>query len=546
MFGFMNKDDRNKFSAYTLAEMLIVLLIISVVLISIPQATKKLFKVKEVKVYHGRYECYWENNTLKSYYVQERAEGLAPIIEGPNTVAGNKCEFRLPSTYPYIMIHAVGGGGSGGVLSAAAPTISNNSAYYVYYPENDTNWSKWFRKFMDQVMASSSLKSTYHIKDGSAVEKKDYATNMIVREANLAYRKGGAAGKVSSMFFTYIPGTKIVYMYPGKGGNLNTANKNGKSGKDTLVQIVNQGSSCPTSGAGYLSNPCNIINAKGGEGAIVKDGSTVINLMSAIQLLGGRRSDFGVSAYADVKEKESGFYSVIDSINKENYMSTHVPKNAGNGGNGESQYINGSTQGLFIHEFNNYSKNSSFIDGVKWVSVSGRVNPNIYSNGDVNYCSKRTGSPGITVTRSVASHSTACTPNTIMSTPNYYYCSVGDFDRSDFNLACKTGAGAGPCHQYRFNRSGSSYVLSGSGTAGRYSNPQIHVDWANPYNTTMTVKETLSGSMDYISCSNISGYEHDDENGNHYKTPCSSGKMDFSGNTCKAHKGGDGAVVILW
>ena len=541
MFGFMNKDENKTFSAYTLAEMLIVLLIISVVLLSLPQATKKLFKVKEVKVYHGRYECYWDNGRLMSYHVQERAEGLAPIIEGPSVVSGNKCEFNLPVTYPYVMIHAVGGGGSGGRLSAAAPTISNHSAYYVYYPDNNTNWSKWFRKFMDKVLSSSAYKMAYHIKDGSAIEKKDYATNMIVREANLAYRKGGAAGRVSSMFFTYMPGTKTVVMYPGQGGALSAPNRNGIAGGDTLVQIVDTGSSCDRNND---SLPCNIIRAKGGNGATVIDSATntVINLISAIQLLGGKKSDFGVSAYADVREKESGFYSVIDSINKKDYMVTRVPKNAGNGGNGESQFVNGSTQGLFIHEFNNYSTDTSTKDGVKWVSVSGLVNPSIYANGAVNYCSLRNGIPGITVARSAASHSTACVPNTVTGTPSYYYCSVGDFNRQDFNLACK-GA---PCHRYTFVRSGSSYVLSGSGYAPPYSNPQINVDPSNPYNTSMTVTETLSNSMSYISCNNAAGYAHDDEDGNHDRTPCSSGKTDFSGNSCSAHKGGDGAVVILW
>ncbi len=550
MLGFMNKDENRTFSAYTLAEMLIVLLIISVVLLSLPQATKKLFRVKEVKFYHGRYECYWDgvgsNKKLMSYHVQERAEGLAPIIEGPNVVAGNRCEFKLPQTYPYIMIHAVGGGGSGGRLNAASPTISVNSAYYVYYPGNDTNWSKWFRKFIDTVMGSSAYKSAYHIRDGSLLEKKDYATNMIVRETNLAYRKSGAAGRVASMFFTFLPGTKTIYMYPGKGGLLAGVNQNGSNGEDSLVQIVDQGGSCPHATPSDLSLPCNIVHARGGNGAVVRDAATnaVIQLMSAIQLLGGGKSDFGVSAYTDVKEKNSGFYAVIDSINRLDYMNTHIPKNAGNGGNGESQFVNGSTQGLFIHEFNNYhTKDTSAQDGVKWVSVSRLVDKNIYSNGNVNNCSYvNGGNPNVTVTRSVASHSTACVPYPLTGTPSKYTCSVGDFNRHDFNLACQ----GTPCATYTFNRSGSSYVLSGTGNKPPYSNPQLQVNNAIPINTTMTVRETISGPIDYISCSTSTGYAYTAENGS--GTPCSSLKaLDSPGdNTCKAHEGGNGAVVILW
>ncbi len=573
MFGFMNKDENKTFSAYTLAEMLIVLLIISVVLLSLPQATKKLFKVKEVKVYHGRYECYWEVQNagaggapvkrLKYYSAQDRAGGAPLIKEG--YVNGDKCEFIPPVTYPYIMIHAVGGGGAGGVLqngSVGNPYL--NVAYIDYDKGVETNWSKWFVKFISKVRSNSGLKSTYHIEDASSDEKNTYPTNVIVKQIDLKYRKAGAAGEVASMFFPSLPiDARKFYLYPGKGGDLKAYNQNGGNGQNTVVQVVKSGSVCNKDDSNAA---CNIIYARGGSGATVLDSSNIpINLSSAVQLRGGKLSDYGVSAYPDVKAKTSGFRDVIDKINKQTELATRVPEDAGDGGNGASNFpklsatLKNSHSGFMIHEFDNFSGPDAGIVGTNWVPISQHIDANMYNDGSAS-CTNVNSNPqasyggDVWVTRSTMNISAICYPDSVTSVPSRFYCAVGNMNRSNLQLPCKSIAG-GRCARYVYRRSGASYVLESTDKnfpEALTSVYKVHPDSFVPnlvapyYNSQFYVTESIPTNSNHIRCSVSGGYEYTGKNG--LTTPCSSGSTDYDlgKGLCRPKQGGDGAVVILW
>lgn len=538
MYKFINKIDK-ELSAYTLAEMLIVLLIISIVLISIPLTTKKLFTVKETKSYHGRYECYWDDaGKLRYYYAKERP-GLAPTIE-QGVINGDKCEFTPPLTYPYIMIHAVGGGGAGGNLSTSetvgSPTLV--TAYYDYLPKEDNVWSKWFVSFMNSVRSNSTLKSTYHIEDKTDDEKTVYPTNIILKQINLKYRKSGNAGQIASMFFPYIPASNKFYLYPGKGGSLKTESQDGEDGGNTVVQIVSGNSTCDKTDE---NASCNIIFARGGKGATVTDSNgNIIDLASEIQLNGGKKSDYGLSLYSDVIGIQSGFNEIIDQVNKLEAFASKVPANAGSGGNGANHYITNSTEGFYVHEFDNYEGAVAGTAGAKWESISKYVKASIYNGGSGSCTNKASGLESkyggeLWVKRSKFNVSTQCYPYPNATSPTRYYCSVGNMDRSSATLACKD---SGRCANYRFKTSGSLYSTIKSNSA--YRNPVIHINSSVPEETYMEIEEHIDSASSFIYCpSDSSGYEYG-------STPCASKSTDFDNGICNATKGGDGAIVILW
>lgn len=587
--GFMERNFNIKYSAYTLAEMLIVLVIVAIVMISLPPATKKLFTVKEVKTYHGRYECYWDNSGILRYYYAKERPGMSPEIkEGPvnpdNPEAATKCEFVPPLTYPYLMIHAVGGGGAGGNITETVQTPNIRSVYTEYLPGQE--WSaKWFVNFMDGL--SNSEKNSLSIDD-----KDVYSTMLTYRQVTLDYRKSGGAGAVSSMFFPFIPNGNKFYLYPGKGGELKAQNENGGDGGNTVVQIVKTSETCDVTDS---NAPCNIIFAQGGKGAtVLGSDNQVIELSTNIQLTGGKLSDQGISNYSDVKGNPSGFSNIIDKINKQEALSTHVSSNAGDGGNGGNHFIKDSLSGFYYHEFDDFKTGNCYTDGIErtckggelgvnWLQVSDKVNAHsVYSqyceNKSSNLSSNIGGlSGGFWITRSAKGDiTTQCKPNT-NSNPYYFYCTVGYMKRTftpttstssyyaiqNCQNACDT-SNKGRCACYIFVRGSYSYnsslgrfaysynlyndvnnptnngfVENGKTVASYYRNPVFTLGASDNIGY-MTVEEHIPDNSKHIYCSMSSEYAYG-------SSPCeNNNNFDTAKGICKASKGGNGAIVILW
>ena len=117
MLGRTGFDKFKRFNkAYSLAEVLVVMAIIMLIFLALPPVTKKVFKITDTRKAHGRFECYWDWDTVEnkkvlfSYYSDENG-----TEEGPTKISGNKCTFTPTSNTLYYMIHAVGGGGAGGL-----------------------------------------------------------------------------------------------------------------------------------------------------------------------------------------------------------------------------------------------------------------------------------------------------------------------------------------------------------------------------------------------------------------------------------------------
>ena len=98
----------NKKTAFSLTELMIVLLIASlIVAASIPVLTKKHFKMPSL-LGHGVYLCYYENGQLK----QLQSNGASANLNDAVTV--KDCIFSPPQKASFFQISAVGGGGGGG------------------------------------------------------------------------------------------------------------------------------------------------------------------------------------------------------------------------------------------------------------------------------------------------------------------------------------------------------------------------------------------------------------------------------------------------
>lgn len=547
---FINKHKNNIHFAYTLAEMLIVLVIISAVLISLPAATKKLFTEKDIKTFHGRFECYWDrtnpnNPVVKYYYYRDDVNGRPVIQEG--TADDNKCSFVPPMTYSYILIHAVGGGGAGGQVQGTVPAPALVSAYKEYKNGRKDTWDEWFKRM------------TY-----SMGTKDVYSTMITLKQVNLHYGKSGSAGRIVSMFFPYIPTGNSIFLYPGRGGELqdydapnplNANNTYGGDGGNSVVQVVPTGKGCDNTDA---NASCNIVFAQGGLGArAFYDNGTQIPFVSTIQLTGGPQSDKGISKYPDVIGKESGFISIIDKIGEQSKITENY--RAGDGGNGANHYLTQSENqsGFFFHEFDNFSGTIGREQGVKWEQVSNKVPERAVYSSNCSQQSSGLKNPldsteALKITRSdINDITTQCVADSEETdgNPNNYYCSVGYMKRNHTTCAnaCET-SDKGPCACYTFELQDNgtySYTATvsnfpeGTAVTTKYETPSNNMFSIEDGVAHLRVNEIIPESSYYISCTPNEGEKE------YGSSPCA-GNNNYESGTCKATRGGDGAIVILW
>ena len=208
----------NKFTAFSLGEMLMVLLIMSFIAIGIPGIHFKKSELKTKRSLHGRYECYYAcplitddgelvhdsgcaANEYKLYQYSVNEEGAAT---GPEQVT--TCVFTPPHNAVFFLVHAVGGGGGAYNTSGSSTVYTNQTETGYYYSPND--FPKWLR---DVQGANALPKDVYR-----------YSTSVTGSKAQIRYGKSGKAGETMSLLFPRLRDIEIE-MYPGKGGELSRA-----------------------------------------------------------------------------------------------------------------------------------------------------------------------------------------------------------------------------------------------------------------------------------------------------------------------------------
>lgn len=233
-------NENNKTPAFSLGEMIIVLLIMSLIAIGIPGIHFKKTEVKTKRTLHGRYECFYDNGTLMEYSVNE--EGAAT---GPNAVG--TCTFIPPKDAVFYLVHAVGGGG-GAASGTGSIVTGTDTEEHTYNSPNE--FPRWLR----DVQGANEVPQ---LADGV----KTYKTRISGAYAKVNYSASGQPGKTASMFFPRLRNVEIT-MHLGKGGAL------GQPGTETTVDFVIDNPN------GTTTNMPEIIIAEGGEAGTAGTGTT--------------------------------------------------------------------------------------------------------------------------------------------------------------------------------------------------------------------------------------------------------------------------------
>lgn len=110
LFNAGRVDMRKNFygAGFTLAEMLLVLFVVSIIAISTMPLVAKKLKVMKSSLGHGRYECYWYGDDLKERLYKNNKLIFDNVV--------SSCSFKPTEMAPkanYYIIQAIGGGGGG-------------------------------------------------------------------------------------------------------------------------------------------------------------------------------------------------------------------------------------------------------------------------------------------------------------------------------------------------------------------------------------------------------------------------------------------------
>ena len=228
------KDKRCKFHGFSMAEMLVVLLIMSFIAIGVPLIHFKKAELKTKRSIHGRYECYYNGGALTQYSVNEDG-----VEQGPDAVT--ECRFAPPKSAIFFMVHAVGGGG--GASSATSSTTGGNNTDGGEYLASQVNT---FPQWAKDAQAAGYLKEPM---------EAPYTISRTGSQYTFIYGKSGTAGETMSMFFPNLSNIQIV-MRPGNGGALEG------SGTQTEVDFYRTDPNNAEAGAELITT----ITAAGGEG----------------------------------------------------------------------------------------------------------------------------------------------------------------------------------------------------------------------------------------------------------------------------------------
>lgn len=194
MNNILNRVTKNSKNAFSLAEMLLVLLILSFLIVSLaPIAYKKIPK-KTDRLPHGRFECYYDGEKLMQYTADE--------IYGETTPKEvTKCEFTPPVKASFFIIQAIGGGAGGTYI-----TEDPNSTTPIY--ESGT---------IKSPTTSNSLSGTYT------------QSNCIISDTGDAGNGGDAEGScptwLKDIWNTQPPTVTLSACAAGGDGGVGTAKK---------------------------------------------------------------------------------------------------------------------------------------------------------------------------------------------------------------------------------------------------------------------------------------------------------------------------------
>ena len=551
MPGSFGNFKNRKNIAYTLAEVLVVMTIIMLIILALPPVTKKVFKIKDTRKAHGRYECYWKVNgagekELHSFVAEENGRE-----EDKNLgTSATYCDFQPTTNSIYFIMHAVGGGGAGAIVytrdidngdgtfttanvSDLEPKQENVQAISYITASNPNAWPSWI-EWADGTLTDAEKPWGTEVR---------YDVDSIETKQMLRYRTSGTPGSIVSTFLPQLPGNVTLRIYPGKGGELSKGdNGSGEAGEDTKIMYIYDG-----------KPPIEGLLARGGAG-----GNGTIDSKITYSLVGGPSTDFELTSMASINGKYSGFIDVIEGMEKYDRMQTKVPDNAGDSGNGETQYIK-DTNGQIIYE---YDDNGGIIKTSRrflsdWQNITDKIKTSFFRRPYFTTepkCSLKTISSPIEVKRE------GYCDIDINQAGLVYICGIGKIPSSDLNDLSKA---SDPGASGDWKRFVVNIPYSYDGVSFTYGEPEFNENpavydpaTAKYYNCTfdtslmtITCKTQIPAGGNVYVCEQ-SGKD-DCANGLVPKSRSKESTTYTNGSDnlemkCPASGGGDGAVVILW
>jgi len=305
---------KHKTPGYTLAEMLMVMLIVSLMILALPPVTKKVYKITTQRKFHGRFECYRDSS---GNIIQ------ATSTEGGTSTAStvtDKCTFKLPSNSIYVLIHAIGGGGGGAYIKEApvdgSVTITDESYQGNTLPNM---WPDWLRE----------IRNNGYQFPNNVPNNMDNLTKVTGNVATLQYGFSGLQGERISMFFSRLDPETEIEMIPGSAGTAGSSYSSyeGSDGTDTVVNFIKKNAS----GAKETKE---LIRAHGGTGGTVSGAAKVWTY-------GGYPSDFGVGELSARVPQDANFVETIEG-NTDSSLKSYIYEeglNPGDGGGGAYTFI---------------------------------------------------------------------------------------------------------------------------------------------------------------------------------------------------------------
>lgn len=355
---------------YTLAEMLMVMLIVSLMILALPPVTKKIYKERTTRGVHGRFECY--RNATNQIVQASSMEG--GITNAPEVV--DKCTFTVPTSSIYILIHAVGGGGGGAYVQKNPSDTSTTYTATDYYGNSAPHlFSDWVRELREKRGYQFPNNVTGNMSNEAVVS---------VSVAEMMFGYGGLQGERISMFFSKLDASQKIEMIPGEAGfaGTSTTDYKGKDGTDTVVNFVEEEKD-EASGS-ITTTTTELIRAKGGMGGEVAGSAKT-------WLYGGAPSDYGLAAISARKRQNVNFVENIEG-KVDSTLKSYIADEGiqpGDGGGGAYSYIN-NTASTLSYTIEGVSV-SSLLSFDTYVSKNPTANSDCTKSGNNHVCNKRTG-----------------------------------------------------------------------------------------------------------------------------------------------------------
>lgn len=361
---------KRNIAGYTLAEMLIVMFIVSLMILALPPVTKKIYKEQTTRASHGRFECY--RNAANQIVQASSFEG--GITNAPQVV--NKCTFKVPTSSIYVLVHAVGGGGGGAYVKKNPTDSSTNYTAQEYYgnsaPQLFPAWVKELRE-----------KRGYQFPNNVPGNMANLAV-VTVKVAEMQFGYGGLQGERVSMFFSKLNPSQTFEMIPGAAGSAGTTTSNfkGTDGTETIVNIIEEEKNEANGTITTTTIP--LIKAKGGKGGTIAGAAKT-------WLYGGAPSDYGLASISARKRQNVNFVENIEG-KVDDTLKSYIADSGlqpGDGGAGAYSYINNTASTLTYNIQNVYVSNMLSFD--TYLTKNPTANTDCRKSGNSHVCNKRSG-----------------------------------------------------------------------------------------------------------------------------------------------------------